>query len=464
MRNVPHMARQAVRETAGSALATALVLVSVALVLTGVALAAFLVQYKMMRQDAHHAQAQYIAEAGLFSVIDGLQENPGWRPVDSLLALPDETESRVDVTPFGGYLRVRARATFGRSQYTSRALVGQVPTPWFSHALVVWDRAQAGMHLNGQTTLTGDLAIVAPEGRALDTLNAIIDGEGFSGTVAGSVGRYDSLDVDFRPDVFTETLAWCDQLLAGTPPEHPPEQPVYTYPGHARFTAADAELFSVPVTLVAAGRLAVEGPLALQPGTVLIAGDTLHIDGPVTCRHGLFYGRAGVVVTGTARCGGQWLSRGHIGVQDAAYLTYPSMLYLTGEGAAVGGRIALTGQAHVDGMVVHLQTEPDAAQARRFRRGRVVIDPQARLRGAVYNGQETELHGRLHGTLLTNRTYFYYQSARTPGTHKENWLRHATLTRPGLPADFTAPLWFGTHPKLRIVAWDGHPEPRPPPG
>ncbi len=465
------------KETTGSALVTALVLVSAALVLTGIALAAYLMRYKYIQQDVHHTQAQYIAEAGLFSVVDGLQRQPAWRPSDSLLALPDETQSRVDVTPYGGYLWVRSTATAGRSRYTSRALVGQAPTTWFNQALVLWDRSDSGIHLNGRTYITGDLSIVAPQGREIDTLDAQIDGEGFSGQVAGHVARFDSLNLGWRADVFLETLAWCDRLLADphvVPPRRqvpgesqplplPLEQPRIRFEGAAHLTEDDADLFAEPVTVVATGSLQVDGALVLPLGTVLVAGDSLTIGGSVTCRNGLFYGRNGVVVTGEARCGGQWLSRGYIGVRVQAYLTYPSVLFITGAGAQQGGRIELTGQAQVDGMIIHPQTEPHSETARRFRRGRVVIDPQARLRGGVYNGQETELHGQLYGTLLTNRTYFYYQSPLTPGTHKENWLRHATIHRPAVPSHFTVPLWFGDTPELTIMDWNGHAESLLPP-
>lgn len=435
----------------GSALVMVLAVITLMTILAGLILGVFVMQHRFIHRDVHRQQARYLAEAGVYVALGQLQADPYWR-ADAVPVVPAEGDtSFVSVASFGGYLWVRATARKRHSRYTIRALVGQVPTAPLRNAVYVWDTASS-LNLAGTTRITGDVVVGSRGVRMQD-----FKGRPFRGAVAGQVLRTPGLAPPyFDPGLVEETLAQCEQRLqegprpSGAAPGPgslplPGDNSVLFFPGDGMVSAADTHLWAMPHTVVAAGHLAVEGPLHFPPGTQFIAGRALRVRGGVRGREGLFYGREGVDVSGGVRAGGAVLSRATIHVADSVRLTYPSVLYVTGEAAGLGGGIRLEGSAVVEGMVLHPGLEPPPL----IPQGRVVVGASARVRGGIYNGLETELHGTLEGTLMTFRAYFY----ESP-TSYVNWLKDVTIEVTRRPVTYLLPLRFSVEPLLEVVRWE----------
>jgi hypothetical protein len=109
---------------------------------------------------------------------------------------------------------IRSIAEAGRSRYVARVLVGEVPADLFEYALVLSDGStNSGLHLNGHTQITGDVALVA-EGRGLDSLTTL-DSEGFNGRLNGDVFTFETLAVHLDAFLFQQTIAHSEAVLSG---------------------------------------------------------------------------------------------------------------------------------------------------------------------------------------------------------------------------------------------------------
>lgn len=453
------------RAEEATALPAVLAVVTVLTVLAGTVLAVFAAQYRFIRRDVHRLQARYLAEAAVYVALDSLQRNPLWRTDRVVVALPGEATAEVAVAAFGGYVLVRAVAQRRRSRFTLRAFVGEVPPVAFRNALYVWDTASS-LNVAGTTVVRGDVVV---GGRGVET--SAYKGRSFRGVVDGAVFATPDLAppfFDVRP--YDDALAWLEaRLVPGVPPDPeavshgeapyvaarhlPADNPVLWFDGDARVTAADQPRFERPVTVAAAGRLVVEGPLRFEPGTVFAAAGDLVVEGAVAGRGGLFYGRTGVEVGPGVDCAAQVFSRSRVRVYGDAYLRYPSLLYVAGDAAEQGGAVELADSAVVDGLVLHPPLDPRPAAVR----GRVVLQRGTRVRGAVFNALETEVHGIVDGTLLTHRLYFY-----DAPTSYVNWLLDAAVAVGERPASFAVPLGFSEAPRLAVLAWESHVEERTP--
>lgn len=445
----------ALRESRGASLLVTLVVLTVATVLVGAVLVLHQAQYRFLRRDAHRLQARYAAEAGVYMVLDSLQQNPAWLPQNRLVPLPDGQESRVTVEPFGGYLFVRSTSRYRRSRCTVRALAGEIPPDSFRNALVLWDR-ESSLHVAGRTRIGGPV-VVGPRGLRRSTYRR----RRFTGRIEGAVHATAGLQPPYFDGSFLERATDnLDELLGRSSSpgfeetyvaaRHlPSENPVYAVPGSLHLTSADSTLLGTPVTLVAQGDLTLDGPLRYAPGTTFVAGRVLRLEDGVDGREGLFYGRDGIVVAGTMQGAGQFFSRAAIRVARGAYLHYPSVLYVTGEGAEQGAAITVEDGAAVDGTLVHPAIEPAPTQ----KGGRIVVAAGARARGALYNAHETELHGTIYGTVLTYQLYFY----ESP-THYVNWLKDATIDIGERPIPYLLPLRFSRRPRLSVLHWEIHTE------
>ena len=343
-----------------------------------------------------------------------------------------------------------------------RALIGAVPPPSFENAIQQWD-GESGLHLAGTTAITGNI-VVGRRGVKTKTFKR----RRFTGRIRGAVFNVPDLEPPYFDRRFLQAAAEeaegylrgpSDVLLSdpkGLPlaKRLPSENRVYFASGDLWLAAADSLLLQEPVTVVAQGSLIVEGPIRLQPGTMLLAGKTLQIRKGVTGRDGLFFGRDGIEISDTTRLSGQFFSRGYVRADAGVYLEFPSVLYVTGERVIPGGSIIAEGGAVIDGTIIHpsMDPEPDV------RRGRVRIQPAAQVRGAIVNAHETEFHGTLYGALLTRQFYFY----ESP-TSYVNWLKDAVVNVEERPANYLLPLGFSPTPRLAVLRWDVFTEEAPRP-
>jgi len=440
------------QEQAGSGLLGTLMLVTVLSILISSVLAVHLVQYRLIRRQTHRVQARYAAEAGVYLAIDRLQHSPYWRATDTLLALPEGQASRVTVEAFGGYVLIFSEAQYRRSRAAVRARVGEIPPPYFDHAVQLQD-GSAGLHLAGTTRITGTI-VVGRRGVKTSTFKR----ERFTGRIQGAVFRVPDLEPPYFDNVMLEqAMEGAEQHLHGTAERSiraaylplarrlPGDNPVLFTTGDLRLGDVDSLLLREPVTVVAGGNLVLEGPIRLQPGTMLIAGKTLRVRQSVAGRGGLFYGREGIEVTAGATVSGQFFSQQHIRIAGNAYVGYPSLLYVAGEEVAPGGGIVVEEGAVVDGTIIYPPMDPEPAG----RRGRIRIQSGAYVRGAIFNAHETEFHGTLYGTLLTRSFYFYDAPARYV-----NWVKDAVIDVEERPVSYRLPLCFSTAPRLDVLNWE----------
>lgn len=439
-------------EQEGSSLPAVLVLITVLSMCISAVLVFYHAQYRLIRRDAHRLQAQYAAEAGVYVAMDSLQHNPLWEATDLPVRLSEGQRCRVSIAPFGGYLLIRSEARYRRSRAVVRAMVGEVPPPAFDNAIRLWD-GTSGLQVAGHTRIKGDM-VVGRQGVKTRAFKR----RRFTGQVRGAVFRVPDLKPPYFDDrVLQNAIDRAERYLLD-PPEAlsfpteerplarwlPRDNRVHVAAGNWRITPADSAWFAHPATVVADGHLVLEGPLRFRSGTIFIAGKTLRVGPLVAGREGLFYGREGVEVAGTVHVSGQFLSQQHIRVEGGVYLRYPSLLYVSGR-AALSAGIMVEDGAIVDGTIIHAQLEPEPQE----RRGRVVIQPLAQVRGAVFNAHETEMHGTLYGTLLTRAFYFY----ASPSSYV-NWLKDAIVDVEARPVSYALPLRFSEHPELTVMNWE----------
>ncbi|MEM6335938.1 MAG: hypothetical protein AAF752_05180 [Bacteroidota bacterium] len=456
-------------EEQGSALITTLVVLTLLTLMVGLALGVYLLQRMYVRLHVHEARAQYEAEAGVFQAIAWLQNDPTWTARDTLVVLPGGMEVELSVEPFGGYLLVRSVAVESRSKYAARALIGEVPGDAFEHALTLWDyETRTGLSLNGAANVYGDLSIVAPKGREVDSLDSNLDGIGYNGELIGAVYRFDSLQVGWdRTSVERARLLRSGFEPGKGVPEDtvvqrrslaewmPSELPETLYEGDIVLDAADPVFANGPRIVTSTGALTIVGDAQLPKNTTLVAETDLRIEDDVQFDHALLLSGRSVTFSGSVFGSAQVLAGDHVIVADSSVLAYPSAVYVSNATDSTWTGIEVRNQAEVHGTLLYPHVGTSSRPARTYRLGRVSVADSALVRGGIYGGQETELHGRLWGSLAAFRTYFYYESALTPGVHKENWLRNADIDLGRRPVNYLTPVGFSSRPTLGVLDWEG---------
>lgn len=449
-----------IRDEQASALVTTLIILTVLSTLLGTVLMVFIAQYRFIRRDTHRTQAQYVAEAGVYEAVARLQHDPLWRSADTLLALPFGRSAIVNVEAFGGYILVRSKAQQGHSQATVRALIGEEPPARADNAIVLWD-TESSLNVAGKARVKGDI-IVGERG----VTESAFKSEPFTGEVEGTVYPIPELEAPFfAASVLEETLLQASAYLTHPPVTGarerpyarriladvlPSTNPVHFTTGNRVLTPGDSVLLREPVTVISTGNLSLSGPLAFEPTSLFVAGDTLFVEAGVSGIEGVFVGEKAVVIRDTAPLSGHFFSRRRLDVHGHTYLDYPSVLYVAGDAANEGGGIRIRDQAIVNGTVVH----PPLAESPHQHAGRIRIDEDATVRGLVFNGHETEVHGRILGSVLTHQFYFFVSP-----TNYINWLRDATIDRTARPLAMLVPLQFQAAPRLRVLRWEAYTEP-----
>lgn len=499
-----------VRGDDGSALPAVLIILTVITTIVGAMLAVRLAQFRLVQRDIHAVQAYYAAEGSLERVRAELERDPTWRPVEghlgSTLARREPCEApgvqcTVRVTPFGGYALVSARASVGRAQRTLRAFVGSVAPPALENALVLGGSSPS-LTLAGGAQVAGN--VVLHDG---SLSQGVLPGDTRQGTFRGEVysvradrpetswpsfqdrmprATLNRLEATFRAEaskleeIPPAARRWRHEV-ASVRAEAAPERTIYSgkttlkrddkaqivrVPESLDVTARDRALFETPVSLYVRGNLTVRGPLTLPAGTELVALDTLHIRGAVGGPGSLLYGGHLVHLRGWAGGAAQVLSRGEVRVDGPAHLTYPSTIYVGGEGGGMGeaqwqrgddrsageaqpadtfrpARIELGRGAIVDGTLLSPSALRDAAgrpSSDRWgtdKKQIVVIGEGALLRGVLYSANRARIEGSVYGTVVAQEHYLY----RSP-TRYVNWIAGGRIHRDRRPPRYVAPMGF----------------------
>lgn len=449
------------REEAGGALPTVLMLVTIFTTLAGAVMAVYLVQHRLIRQDVHRLQAYYAAEAGLYEALVRLEQNPQWRAQGEGQSCA-ETTCWLWAEAYGGFVHLIAEGTVGNQSERLHALAAQEPVPLFESAVALGDE-QANLTLAGTTQIIGPVAL--DQGRVTE---GTLQGQSFTGQFEDEVLGELSW-VAYEADLPRETMQKQRALLQQPPgdaitieevrgengtgglqaSEEDPQgdRPSVYVEGDLVITEEDHLLEEVPIRLLVAGNLRVEGPLHLPPGTQMMARDTLWVTGAVRGPQSLLVADRVVVVEGWSGGATQVLATREVAVQEGVHLEYPSLLYVEGwmddsgemqdryGGPARNGWIEMQSGAWIDGMAVY--PSPKNAAAFEADVGTIVLREGATVRGALYSAARAELSGTVHGSVLTKTFYFY----RSP-TNYVNWIDGGTVDVTRRPSGFCTPIGF----------------------
>jgi len=437
----------------GSALASVLIVITIISTLVGFIMMGTIMQGRYIQNDINAQQARYSAEAAAFRYLAG---NPVITGDSVAIVLPDSSSATVIAEPFGGYLKVISKATSGRQSKTICMLVGEKPPDKFRNAVVLGD-IRSGLHLTGDTNITGD-AETGPFGLKY----SLFKGRHFEGTFDGNTITSDSSTVpEFNSWLFEQQLDKFTQML-----KTPSDEMTVLRPGRYRaadlveksspsiiYSKGDLEFFalnqiqwSVPITIIAQGSVTLSGNIRYASFTRIIAGKQIVLEGEVEGEHALFYAAEELHIRGNVTGSGQFLAGEKINVTDDVYLRYPSVLFLKGhiEENVRNGHLEITGKSILDGVALI----PAPKQIISDDKLLLTIGKDARVRGAVYNAGRTELHGKVSGSVLTFQFYFYHSP-----TVFINWIKDASINVRERPDQFTVPVGFSEETTYKILDW-----------
>ncbi|MEM6647919.1 MAG: hypothetical protein AAF730_16870 [Bacteroidota bacterium] len=438
----------------GAALPLTLVLIALMMTLGGVVLMVGSIQYRFVRSDVHDAQARQLAEAGIYEAFARLHDNPHWRPADDTIELINDEAVSITVEPYGSYLWVEALAEAGRSQSTVRVIAGERPPLALERAVVQWD-TQSSLNVAGTTSIVGDI-VVGERGVVESTFKT----ERFVGEVDGTVYPVQGLAAPYFDTtavslVLAQYDAWARGATSSTPSTaepgryalvraRPSRLPVRRLASGYTLSAADSTWLNQPHRVVVAGNLTVQGPLRLPPLTHLLVRDTLVIQGAVSGDDLIGYAGRHLRASGPLSATAQLFSQDDLHLGAGVRLDYPSVVYVDGRAVDAQGRIHLEEDVVVNGMLMHPPQPARPQQAA----ARIRLAEGSLVRGAVYNGLETEVHGLILGHLWSYQFYFF----ETP-TNYINWLKDVTIDVTQRPQAFALPPLFSPSPHLEVVRW-----------
>lgn len=488
------------RGEGGGALPAVLVLVVVLSALVGSVLAVYVAERRLVRRDFAREQARYAAEAGMERALYLLAYEPAFRASGEQMEVPGVgLPVHAWVRPFGVYAEVRAVAATrpagprlpagdnGGPRTAEwigvRALVGAALGPGYGYALVLGDSLSA-LTLTGTARLTGDV-LTGPLGARPGQLQ----GRGFRGELRGRVlraadrpreeadlpllppavlafaeetfGRYDrAVERGLEGEAFAAGLRTCSSepaALFGS--DFVRGERVFreglTLACASDGSRVDAEALRTvipreteaspasaspppsgrrPLLLLSDGALVLDGsetPLVLPPGSIVFARGALRLRGAVEAADALLIGET-VDATGRVRVQGQVLARRSGRLDGGARIEGTVTVYA---GRRRPGTAALDlGDARVGGVVLYAP-EPEQADSPG---ADLILRERAEVRGVLYAAGSAELAGRVLGSAIVRRLYFY----ASPAAYT-NWLRAGHFDRTSMPDPLLLPLALG---------------------
>lgn len=452
-----------IKSEQGSALVSVLAIVVILTIIAGTILSVETMQNRFIHSDVERLQILYKAEAGVYGAMHLLREDPLLEVSDTLLNLSEDIASIVSIESLGGYYHIRSTAGSSDSsrqrQVVVRATVAERVPIEFLRAVYLWDHT-SHLSVAGTTVINGHIEVGQPGIRQ----NAI-SGIRYTGALNG-VSRFNpEIKSPFFEDrLLQRSLSEFDQVISDSLQRNiahidnprfepsvllPSELPIYFVDGDLVLTQADSILFNTPLIVVTSGDLRIDGPVRFAAGSHFLAGNRVRLQGEIQGENGVFYGRRSLSTSGKTKIKGQLLSRQEIIIRDSAYVSYPSLLFLGGVDEDNTGSIEIQGRAVVEGMLIHGYLAEEPKQVR----GHIIVGRNALVKGGIYNPYGTELHGTVHGSVLTHRFFFY----RSP-TRYVNWLLDASIDVKLRPENFHVPLLFSVNPDLIVIQWEvSHP-------
>lgn len=440
----------------GSSLVAVLIIITVIFFLIGSVMTGITIQSRFIQQDVDELQLRYSAEAGIHHFLsDSTLSVPP--KIDSLqVLLMDSTTASIKAEPFGGYLAVTSTVSSDNQSKAIRSLVGNQMTSSFRNAVILGDMHSA-LNLTGNTQIKGDIS-TGPLGIKENSFK----GKRFEGTVDGNIKSSESEVLpEFDKTLFNREIAYCDSLLKNPSLEATRIDPgkvnlseknvfkndsTFFVEGDLEITADSTVHLSEVFTLVVTGHLTLDGHIRYKPFARFVAGKEIKISRGLRGQHGLFYADRELTIENEEPFSGQFIAGQKATISGSSYLKYPSVVYLSGneEQGIRNGRLELSDQAIVNGTLII----PPPDEMIRDDESRLVIGKGATARGAIFNTGQTELHGKVLGSVLTLQFYFY----ESP-TSYINWLKDVEINIEERPENFTVPLGFSENREFEILAW-----------
>ena len=453
-------------DDSGSSFVLVLVMVTVVLVICSAVLGLFIMQYRLVSRDYHRLQARYTAEAGVHKVLwlmSGHEgKDPGWRPEAAAVSLWEGASAVVSAEPWGGFIRITSGAHDGNISETVIAVAGEEAASCFDKAVMLGEEGFP-LVVTGRNRITGDVLTGMRGVRSGKLAGREFEGDEL---VDGNIERDQSpalpaFDSDRMLRSMDDWQAIIDRAPANVTTENgrwtirdtlkqSPGKDLLFFRGDIAFeNVTEIHVPEAPIIIGCTGCIHFSGSGNIEGPVLFLAGDSIVVEDANWLRHVIFYSPGKVRFGGDARMEGQIFSEKEIIIQDRAVLLYPSVILCRGyeDELFVHGDIRVTDQAVVQGTVILAH---DAGLPGRKRNEMAVhIGKAARLTGAVYSENHTELSGTVTGSVVTRDFYLF----RPPTTYL-NWLCDAVIDRTALPEGFCTPLGFDRRPSLHVVHWE----------
>lgn len=436
----------------GSALATVLVISVIITLLIGLILAGIVLQTRFIQREINSTKALYAAEAGLYEFLNSSFEGIDEGTFSSVQK--DGGKMDIETSRFGGLWDIKSKAVIQTQTRKIRVLVGDKSSLDFENAIMLKDSSSA-LTLTWNANITGDVSL-AKFGVRTNSLK----GFAFRGKKEGDtiIRKPGESFLGLRTAHFDQQKEYFDYLFQSGQLErfktrYSGDQRFMPQKGDTLYFDEDTEWVTRdPVDLpsdliiIAKGNVLLNGPYQFGSFTKLIVSDTLLVGGSVTGTELLIYAGKSVQIGGGTDIGAQVLSGGTIIVRDNAYLKYPSLLYSFKELYSGGDEevIRLRDNAIIDGSVIYPYSTSSFTQ----NLFRVKVDSNATVRGSIYSNGQTELEGKVYGSVLTNQFYFYENP-----TDYINWIRDAEIDVTNRPKQFVIPVGFSDSLKYQVVNW-----------
>lgn len=440
-----------IQDEQGSALASVLVISLIITLLIGLILSGIVLQSRFIQRETNSTKALYAAEAGLYEFL-----NSSYEGIDegTFSFIKDEVKSEIEALRFGGFWEIRSKAIVHNQVRLIRVLVGEKSSSDFESGIMLKDSSFA-LTLTWNAKITGDVSLAK-----FGVRTSSLKGFPFRGKKEGdtNVRKPGETFPELRTRHFDQQKERFDKLFESGRLERFKTR----YSGNQRFMPQEGDTlyveedtewvtreivnFPSDLTIVVEGNFVLNGSYKFGSFTKVIVSDTLLVGGSVTGTELLIYAGKSVQIGGGADIGAQVLSGGNIIVRDNAYLKYPSLLYSFKELYSGGTEevIHLRDNAIIDGSVIYPYSTSSFTQ----NLFRVKVDSNATVRGSIYSNGQTELEGKVYGSVLTNQFYFYEDP-----TDYINWIRDAEIDITKRPGNFVIPIGFSDSLKYQVVNW-----------
>jgi Na+-transporting NADH:ubiquinone oxidoreductase subunit NqrC len=442
-----------IEDEEGSALASVLIIIVVVSLFIGVMLSGIYMQNQFIQQDINEVKARYLAEAGIASFLSEFRYSSNTGDTSLIITVHDSMQISINAKPFGGFLDVESKATVKGKEKIIRVLAGASRTYPFEYAVVLGDTNSVLM-LTGSTRLKGNVLT-----SQIGTQTTDFKGISFSGSMEGEqiqqsgalLPKFDASFIKTQEEVIQNSFeggkfSSFTSNYNGNGNSNAGVGDTLYFDYSVSWSSQDSVSFPKDLTIAVNGNLTLNGNYYFGAFTKLLVRDTLRVGGSISGEHILMYAGQSLQIGGGTQLSVQAISGGGIIIRDNAYLTYPSLIYTDQELSPVRQEIIIDirDNTKVDGTVIYpVQTTNVTSGLFRVR-----VSGRAVVRGGIYTLGQTELEGKVLGSVLTQQFYFY----ESPSSYI-NWLKDADVDFSGRPEDYVMPIGFSEHPDYQILDW-----------